>query len=149
MAVIPFPRNEHELPDQEALAAQIKKLERREDDYSVRIVLDGDPLFFLRVEPPGGDALLFTDFKPGNALVGVLAHAIEQILRSFHHRGRLMFQNVYPSWNSDPVGAVELQRRILSLKAELSLLEGYDQETTMFRAEEERGKINLLVIPNR
>jgi hypothetical protein len=149
MPVIPFSSQGRQVRDEDSVKAQLEKLERKEDDFSIRIVLEDDPLFFLRVEPATGEHLLFTDFKPGDALPGVMAHAIDQVLTACSHRGALLFQNVYPSWRSDPVGAVELQKRIQQLKAELSLVAGYDPETTIFQSEESRGKINLLVIPDR
>ncbi|MEQ8308727.1 MAG: hypothetical protein RIA09_19500 [Hoeflea sp.] len=147
MPVIPFSNQNRKSADEDSFQAQLKKLEHKQDDFSIRVVLDGDPLFFIRVEPGMGNHLLFTDFKPGNSLPGVLGHAIDEVLTACSHRGSLLFQNVYPAWRSDPVGAVELQNRIQQLKSELALVEGYSPDTTVFRSEESRGKINLLVTP--
>jgi hypothetical protein len=148
MAVIPFSKQVGKSFEDDFLKAQLEKLEQKVDDFSIRIVLEGDPLFFLRVEPNNGEQLVFTDFKIGDAPPGVMAHAIDQVLAACAHRGPLLFQNVYPNWRSDPVGAVELQKRIQQLKTELSMVRGYDPGSTVFRSEESRGKINLLVIPS-
>lgn len=147
MAVIPFMNQKRQALDKDIIGSQLEKLEYKQDEFSIRVVLEGDPLFFLRVEPFKGNQLLFTDFKPGDSLPGVMAHAIDEILTACSHRGPLLFQNVYPAWRTDPVGTVELQKRIQQLKVELSLVKGYSPETTTFESEESRGKINLLAIP--
>lgn len=86
------------------------------DPYSAKATLPGDPRFYVRMELRTDGTILFTDFNGGAAPSAVLGTAITRLLDGMDTSGRLVFRDIYPDWQNDPTGNVEVERRIRFLK---------------------------------
>ncbi|WP_306025801.1 hypothetical protein [Oceaniradius stylonematis] len=111
------------------------------DPFAAKATLPGDPRFYVRTETKSDGTVMFTDFNGGAEPPSVLGAAIARLLDSVDTSGRLLFRDIYPDWQSDPTGRIEVERRIRFLKEAVNDLPHDVTRGRTLQIWEEAGKI--------
>jgi hypothetical protein len=89
------------------------------DDFSIKVVCDGDPMFWIRLERPAGRNVRVTDFKRGTQRRELLS---EGFLAALDAAGiampaQLRFSNIAPMGPSDPQFSHRLTEAIADVRS--------------------------------
>lgn len=86
----------HSIPDD--FSDLMRRIHVRGDEFSSQVSLEGDPLFWCRMEPNGPGEVRFTDFKPGQQSDAVMIWCLAQLIEgcAVDQRLSLAFSDVVP-----------------------------------------------------
>jgi hypothetical protein len=128
--------------------ADTVRLSQAEDDYSVKLTLDGDPRFWWRVEKTDGDRMLITDFTQGSQDDRVMAVALAQLIQ-FRKKAlplELVFHDLVPGQFDPGAHRIRLNRTAESVhlwSKEAARLLGLEVSGVEFHSE--RRKFQMIV----
>ena len=131
--------------------ADAARLLQVEDEYSVKLTLDGDPRFWWRVEKTDDDRMLITDFTEGSQDHRLMAVALAQLIQPRRRALplNLVFHDLVPG-QFDP-GAQRIRLNRISESIQMWSREAaglLDLNVTGVELHSERGKFQMIVTMN-
>lgn len=124
------------------------KLNRQEDDFSIKLTLDNDPKFWWRVEKSPEDGLVITDFTPGEQDDRTMAAALTLLLEDAGAQKPLIvtFHDLAPGATDSPDFLVRLNKVTQSAECWSQLAaDQLNLQLSETRMRSHRGKSQLVV----
>ena len=114
------------------------------DDFSYKISHLNDPMFWIRIERPIGDTLRISDLNPGQIPQADASFALAHLLTTVGFGEHWILLDIFPGWQAHPSMAVELERRMSTLKSVVvGAVQAFDNRSVGFELRRDRDKYDL------